>query len=172
MPRKKLSPIEKARREIFSVSCLDILEHQNWMSAALELARQAAEQGEVPVGAVIVSQGKLISTGMNSRQASQLPTAHAEIQAIESACKKRGSWNLSDCALYVTLEPCAMCAGAILQARIPLVVYGADDPKAGAVKSLFQLLSDSRLNHRCEIISGILDSACAQVLQDFFKKKR
>ena len=172
MPRRKLTPGEKARREIYSVSCLDILNHQNWMAIALEQAQQAAQSGDVPVGAVIVRNGELIAAAGNGRQRLQRPTAHAEIQAIEQACEKLGTWNLSDCALYVTLEPCCLCAGAIIPARIPLVVYGADDPKAGAVKSLFSLLNDSRLNHRCEIVSGILDTACGKVLTDFFQKRR
>ncbi len=172
MSRRKLTSVEQARREIYTVSCIDILNHQKWMSIALEQAKIAALQGEVPVGAVIVCNDELISVGSNGRQKSQLPTAHAEIQAIESACKKRKSWNLSDCTMYVTLEPCCMCAGAIIQARIPRIVYGVDDPKAGAVKSLFELLTDSRLNHRCEIISGILDTACSEVLTDFFQQKR
>ncbi|MBQ6614810.1 MAG: tRNA adenosine(34) deaminase TadA [Thermoguttaceae bacterium] len=172
MPRRKLTPVERARREIYSVSCLDILNHQNWMALALEQAKLAAQEGDVPVGAVIVRNGELIAAAGNARQRLQRPTAHAEILAIEQACEKLGTWNLSDCAVYVTLEPCCMCAGAILQARIPLVVYGADDPKAGAVKSLFSLLNDSRLNHRCEVISGILDTACGKVLTDFFQKRR
>ncbi|MBQ3351295.1 MAG: tRNA adenosine(34) deaminase TadA [Thermoguttaceae bacterium] len=172
MSRRKLTPVEKARREIYSVSCLDILNHQNWMALALEQAQQAAQSGDVPVGAVIVRNGELIAAAGNARQRLQRPTAHAEILAIEQACEKLGTWNLSDCSVYVTLEPCCMCAGAILQARIPLVVYGADDPKAGAVKSLFSLLNDSRLNHRCEVISGILDTACGKVLTDFFQKRR
>ena len=99
-------------------------------------------------------------------------TAHAEILSIGTAAGKLDNWRLDGCTLYVTLEPCCMCAGAIIQARIPLVVYGADDPKAGAVKSLFSLLNDSRLNHRCEVISGILDTACGKVLTDFFQKRR
>ena len=172
MPRRKLTPNEKARREIFSVSCIDIMTHQLWMSEALKQAVQAAEDGEVPVGSVIVRNGELIASANNRRQRLQQPTAHAEILAIESACETLGTWNLSDCALYVTLEPCCMCAGAILQARIPLVVYGASDPKAGAVDSLFRLLNDSRLNHRCEVISGILDTACGKVLSDFFQARR
>ncbi len=172
MSTRKLTEQQKARREIVSVSTDDIYAHQLWMFRALELAKRAADAGEIPVGAVIVFKGKIIGEGANSRQTLQDPTTHAEIQAIRQACRQRGSWNLSDCWLYVTLEPCCMCSGAILQARIPFVVYGARDPKAGAVDSLFQLLSDKRLNHRCQIIGGILDTACAQVLSDFFQSRR
>lgn len=172
MSTRKLTEQQKARREIVSVSTDDIYAHQLWMSRALELAKRAADAGEIPVGAIVVYEGKIIGEGTNCRQTLQDPTTHAEIQAIRQACRQRGSWNLSDCWLYVTLEPCCMCAGAILQARIPFVVYGARDPKAGAVDSLFQLLSDKRLNHRCQIIGGILDTACAQVLSEFFQLRR
>ena len=172
MSVRKLTEQQRARREIVTVSTDDIYEHQIWMREALELAREAAADGEIPVGAIVVYQGEIIGSGKNGRQARQDPTTHAEIEAIRQACRQRGSWNLADCWLYVTLEPCCMCAGAIIQARIPFVVYGAADPKAGAVDSLYELLNDKRLNHRCQVISGILDTACAAVLTDFFQQKR
>lgn len=147
-------------------------DHQRWMRAALELANQAATMDEVPVGAVIVRDGRMIAGAHNQREQLRDPTAHAEMIAITQAADAVNDWRLEDCTLYVTLEPCPMCAGAIVQARIPRVVFGATDPKAGAVFTLFQLLSDSRLNHRCEIVPAVLASQASRILSDFFAAKR
>jgi tRNA(adenine34) deaminase len=148
-------------------------EHEHFMNRALQEASIAAEENEVPVGAVIVHRSlRIIASDHNRREQLHDPTAHAEMLAITQAAESLGSWRLDDCTLYVTLEPCPMCAGAILQARIPTVVYGAADPKAGAVCSLFEMLDDSRLNHRCEVFSGILSEQCGAVLTEFFRKQR
>ena len=146
--------------------------HQHFMQMALSEARAAADEDEVPVGAVIVRQGQVIASAHNQRETLRDPTAHAEMIAITQAATAIGSWRLEDCALYVTLEPCPMCAGAIVQSRIPLVVYGATDPKAGAVHTLFGLLSDARLNHRAEATGGVLAESCSEILTEFFRKQR
>lgn len=146
--------------------------HQRFMSQAYAEAQAAFAADEVPVGAVIVREGQMIAAAHNGREQLRDPTAHAEMVAITQAAAALESWRLEGCTLYVTLEPCPMCAGAILQARIETVVYGADDPKAGAVNSLFQLLSDSRLNHRTEVIGGVMAEPCGQILTDFFAAKR
>ncbi len=127
---------------------------------------------EVPVGAVIVHDGRIIAAAHNQRETLHDPTAHAEMIAITQAASALGDWRLEGCTLYVTLEPCAMCAGAILQARIPLVVYGATDPKAGAVQTLYQLLGDRRLNHQADVIGGILVKDCGEILTQFFHEQR
>ena len=144
------------------------------MQAVLEQARLAWDHGEVPIGCVIVDDltGQIIGTGFNRRESDHDATAHAEILAIRQAGTTRGHWRLTDCTLYVTLEPCPMCAGAIVNARIPRLVYGADDPKAGAVKTLFELCTDARLNHRVDVVGGVLADECAKILQDFFKAQR
>jgi len=142
------------------------------MSLALAEAEQAAREDEVPVGAVIVREDVVIAAAHNQREQLRDPTAHAEMIAITQAAAALGSWRLDDCTLYVTLEPCPMCAGAIIQARIPVVVYGATDPKAGAVHTLYHLLDDPRLNHRCLITSGVLAAECGGVLTRFFQKQR
>ena len=146
--------------------------HDLWMRAALDLARQAFEEGEVPVGAVIVHGERIIGTGYNQREQLRDPTAHAEMIAITQAAEELGSWRLTDCTLYCTLEPCPMCAGAIVQARIPTVIYGTVDPKAGACHSLFQLTSDPRLNHRATVLGGVLQDECRSILQEFFAQQR
>jgi len=146
--------------------------HEPWMRRALDFACRAAEEGEVPVGAVIVHEDRVIGEGFNQREALGDPTAHAEMIAITQAANNLGSWRLLDCTLYVTLEPCPMCAGAIVQARLPTVVYGTADPKAGACHSLFRLTDDARLNHRATVIGGVLRQECRAVLQDFFLKQR
>ena len=146
--------------------------HQMYMQMALQQAEQAARSDEVPVGAVIVREGSIIAAAHNQREMLRDPTAHAEMIAITQAAEAVGGWRLEDCILYVTLEPCPMCAGAILQARIPVVVFGALDPKAGAVSSLYEMLNDTRLNHRCEIVSGVLQDRCGQILTDFFRQRR
>ncbi|MEW4451850.1 MULTISPECIES: tRNA adenosine(34) deaminase TadA [Bremerella] len=146
--------------------------HQMYMQMALQQADMAARAEEVPVGAVIIREGSVIAAAHNQREMLRDPTAHAEMIAITQAAEAVGGWRLEDCILYVTLEPCPMCAGAIVQARIPVVVYGARDQKAGAVDSLYNLLNDNRLNHRCEVVSGVLQERCGQVLTDFFRKRR
>ena len=144
------------------------------MAKAIELARAAASaSGDVPVGAIILNkEGEVISTGANQRELSNSPVAHAEIIAIEKAAKAIGDWRLDGCTLVVTLEPCAMCAGAIAQARIPRLVFGAWDEKAGAVGSQWDLLRDPRQLHKPEVISGVLAEECAKLLGDFFQSKR
>ena len=144
-----------------------------FMQMALQEAEAAAEENEVPVGAIIVhGERRVIASDHNRREQLRDPTAHAEMLTLTQASEALGSWRLDDCTLYVTLEPCPMCAGAILQARIPRVVYGADDPKAGAVQSLFKLLNDVRLNHQCSVVSGVLSEPCGNVLSRFFQRQR
>lgn len=143
-----------------------------FMRLALQLAEQAYESDEVPVGAVIVREGRVIGKGYNQRELLSDPTAHAEILAITAAVQAVGDWRLNGCALYVTLEPCVMCTGAIVQARISRVVYGASDPKAGAVESLYRILADERLNHRPEVRAGVLADRAGDLLVDFFAKQR
>ena len=146
--------------------------HESYMRVALEQANQAFDDDEVPVGAVIVRADRIIGAAHNQRERLRDPTAHAEMIAITQASEACRSWRLTDCVLYVTLEPCLMCAGAIVQARIPLVVYGAADPKAGAVNTLFQILRDKRLNHEAQVVAGVLERPCGEILTRFFQKKR
>jgi tRNA(adenine34) deaminase len=150
------------------------MKYEEAMAKAIELARAAASaSGDVPVGAIILNkEGDVISTGANQRELSNSPVAHAEIIAIEKAAKAIGDWRLDGCSLIVTLEPCAMCAGAIAQARIPRLVFGAWDEKAGAVGSQWDLLRDPRQLHKPEVISGVLAEECAKLLGDFFQSKR
>ena len=142
------------------------------MRMALEQAQAAAQADEVPVGAIIVHDGRIIAAAHNQRETLHDPTAHAEMIAITQAAETLGSWRLEDCHLYVTLEPCPMCAGAIIQARISHVIYGASDSKSGAVDSLFQLLRDPRLNHRSDSLGGVLAESCGELLTQFFQQKR
>ena len=142
------------------------------MRLALDEARASGAADEVPIGAVVVKDGAVIATGQNRNRRDNDPTAHAEIVAIRAAAAARGSWRLDDVTLVVTLEPCTMCAGAILQARIPRVVFGAWDDKAGAVGSVNDVLRDRRLPHRVEVISGVLERECAELLTDFFEQRR
>ena len=142
------------------------------MRIALREAQAAYDENEVPVGAVIVHEERVIAAAHNQREQLHDPTAHAEMIAITQAAESLGSWRLENCTLYVTLEPCPMCAGAILQARLPVVVYGAPDPKAGAVSSLFTLLDDSRLNHRAQVTGGVLGLECGEILSRFFQAQR
>ncbi len=146
--------------------------HEIYMRAALQQAELALSENEVPVGAVIVRNERIIAAAHNQREQLRDPTAHAEMIAITQAAEAVGGWRLLECTLYVTLEPCPMCAGAILQARIPSLVYGAADPKAGAVSSLFRLLGDARLNHRTEVVPNVLDEDCGRILSDFFSQRR
>lgn len=142
------------------------------MAAALDQARLAQEHGDVPVGAVVVHDGAVIATGHNRREADQDPTAHAELTAVRAAAAVLGSWRLDGCVLYVTLEPCTMCAGALVLARLPLLVFGAQDPKAGAVGSLYDLAREPRLNHRVEVVDGVMASECGALLTGFFRAAR
>ena len=147
-------------------------ERKAQMELALVEARACAHSDDVPVGAVIFdAAGEVIATGRNTKERDEDPLGHAEVMAIRAAAQKLGNWRLSDCTLVVTLEPCVMCAGAILAARIPTVVYGAWDEKAGAAGSVFDLLRDRRLNHQVEVISGVLAEECGQLLTEFFREK-
>jgi tRNA(adenine34) deaminase len=143
------------------------------MQAALSLAKVAADKGDVPVGAIVVNEvGEILGTGQNLREQSNDPTAHAEIIAIRQAAEKIGSWRLDDLTLVVTLEPCAMCAGAILQSRIKRLVFGAWDEKAGAVGSVMDVIRDPRALTKVEVITGIMENECSEVLSEFFNTKR
>lgn len=148
------------------------LPHQHFMKYAIEQAVAAFEADEVPVGAVIVLGEKIIAAAYNQCEQLRDPTAHAEMIAITQAAESVGDWRLEGCTLYVTLEPCTMCAGAIVQARVPVVVYGATDPKGGAVGSLFNLLQDSRLNHVAQVVPGVMGLECGNLLTEFFRQKR
>jgi tRNA(adenine34) deaminase len=143
-----------------------------WMEEALRAAQRALEAGEVPVGAVVVCQGRIVGRGWNRNITDFDPSAHAEIVALRQAGAAAGNHRLEDCDLFVTIEPCAMCAGAMVHARIKRLVYGADDPKAGAVQSVMQLLHHAQLNHRVEVREGVLAGRCSELLQTFFKSRR
>ena len=145
---------------------------EQFMARAIILARRAAALGEVPVGALIVRQDKVMAEAHNQREMTGDATAHAEMLAIRQACALLGGWRLSDATIYVTLEPCPMCAGALVQARIERLVYGAADPKAGSAGSLYDLVRDRRFNHRLEVTAGVLEAECAALLQDFFRQRR
>ena len=147
------------------------MEDTRFMEMALDLAREAAAEGEVPVGCVIVKDGQVVGTGRNRRETGRSALAHAEIEAIAQACKTLGGWRLWECTLYVTLEPCPMCAGAIINARIPRVVYGASDAKCGACGSVCDLLSMD-FNHKPQVEKGALEEACSSILTDFFRQLR
>jgi tRNA(adenine34) deaminase len=146
--------------------------HAALMQLALDEARAALEHGDVPVGAVVVRDGEVLAARHNERELTGDPTAHAEILVLRDASEAVGHWRLDDCVLVVTLEPCAMCAGALVNARVPRVVYGATDPKAGAGGSLMNLLADTRLNHRCDVTTGILADECGALLKAFFASRR
>lgn len=154
---------------MFSFS--EIKNDEYYMSEALKEAKLAAEHDDVPVGAVVVSDGEIISRAHNMREKNGIATAHAELLAIEEACRKKGRWRLSDCILYVTLEPCPMCAGAIINSRIEKVVFGAKDAKAGALGSLLNM-NNYPLNHKVGCDCGIMESECSDILRAFFAKKR
>lgn len=146
--------------------------HEFWMDKAIAEARKAGAKDEVPIGCVIVRDGKIIARGHNLRESRQDPAAHAELLAIRKAARRLGSWRLLDCTLYVTLEPCTMCMGAIVLARIPTVVFGCFDPKGGAAGSLFDLSNDPRLNHCVELMSRVCETECSSMLSDFFRELR
>ncbi|MCI2775182.1 tRNA adenosine(34) deaminase TadA [Staphylococcus petrasii] len=143
-----------------------------YMNLAIEEAKKAQQLGEVPIGALIVKDDEIIARAHNLRETAQQPTAHAEHIAIERASKVVGSWRLEDCTLYVTLEPCVMCAGAIVMSRIPKVVFGAMDPKGGCSGSLMNLLEEPRFNHRASVITGVLENECGDLLRNFFRELR
>ncbi len=151
---------------------MSLPDDESFMRAALEEARVAASHGDVPVGAVLVVDGLIVSRGRNLREVEHDPTAHAEIVALREAARARRSWRLVDATLFVTLEPCPMCAGALVSARVARVVYGCTDPKAGAVTTLFEIGRDPRLNHRFELTGGVLGEACAEELRAFFRARR
>ena len=146
-------------------------ERERWMAQALELAREALEAGEAPVGCVIVRDGVVVGRGRNRREGDRTALGHAEIEAIAEACRTLGGWRLTGCTLYVTLEPCPMCAGAILNARVPVVCYGARDDKAGCCGSVLNLFEE-RFNHHPRIYGGVLEGDCAALLREFFQKLR
>ncbi|UWG97273.1 tRNA adenosine(34) deaminase TadA [Dehalobacter sp. DCM] len=148
------------------------MKHEDWMRFALEQAQNAFDQDEIPVGALIVHQGKILSLAFNEKEQTQDPTAHAEILAIQRAARKIGNWRLTDATLYVTLEPCPMCAGAIVQSRIKQLVYGATDAKGGAVESVMNVLNKNCWNHKVDVIAGILEEECAALLKTYFQNKR
>lgn len=148
------------------------MQHDRWMAHALELAMKSRDAGEVPVGAVIVHNDKIIGQGLNRPIGDRDPTAHAEITAIREAGKHLDNYRLNDCSLYVTLEPCVMCAGAIVHARLSTVVFGARDVKAGAAGSIVNLVESPLLNHQCGVIAGVLEEQCKTILQEFFRAKR
>jgi tRNA(adenine34) deaminase len=145
---------------------------ERWMRAALAEAARALEHDDVPVGALVVRHGEVIGAGHNERERLQDPTAHAEMLALRAAAARLGVWRLLDTVLYVTLEPCAQCAGAIVLGRVPRVVYGAPDPKAGAAGSVLDILGESRLNHRPEVTGGVLAADCSALLVEFFRARR
>jgi tRNA(adenine34) deaminase len=145
---------------------------RRWMSQAIELARRALESQDVPVGALVVCEQRVIGRGWNQREQLQDPTAHAEMIALTAAAQALGHWRLEGCTLYVTLEPCPMCAGALVLARLERLVYGAADPKAGACGSLYSITQDPRLNHRVQTVAGVLAGPCAELLRDFFRRQR
>ena len=143
-----------------------------YMGKAIEEAKIAAAVGEIPVGAVVIYQKRAIARAYNLRETLPCATAHAELLAIEKACRALGRWRLTGCTLYVTVEPCPMCAGAIVNSRLDRVVYGCDDPKGGAVRSLFQIVDNPALNHRVEVTAGIRADECAAIMRDFFRSRR
>lgn len=146
--------------------------HEHWMLEAIAEARKAEALREVPIGAVIVKEGEIIGRGHNLRETTFDPTAHAEMIAIRQATEHLGAWRLLDCTLYVTLEPCPMCAGALVQSRVKQVVYGTADPKAGCAGTLMNLLQEDRFNHRVDIVAGVLQEPCAHLLTNFFRGLR
>ncbi len=155
-----------------SASELAAAEGERWMRRALELARKAADAGEVPVGAVVVLDGRVVGEGGNRMIAAEDPSAHAEMEALRAACKAVGNYRLPGAEVFVTLEPCAMCAGALVLARVARVAYSAADPKAGAAGSVLNVLRNPALNHQCEVVSGLLAEESAALLREFFQDRR
>lgn len=147
-------------------------DYDAWMGAAIEQAREAQRAGDVPVGAVVVREGRILAAAHNRRIIDRDPTAHAEMLAIRAAAAARGDWRLSGCTLVVTLEPCCMCAGAVVLARIDRLVYGATDPKAGAAGTLYDIPTDDRLNHHVKVVSGVRAAECGDLLTAFFRSQR
>ncbi len=147
-------------------------DHERWMQRAIDQARHAEQLGDVPIGAVIVREGQVLVEACNRRIIDADPTAHAEMLAIRRAASALGDWRLTGCSLYVTLEPCPMCAGAIVLARLDEIVYGATDPKAGAVDTLYDILRDDRLNHRAQVTGGVMAETCGRLLTEFFRRQR
>ena len=145
---------------------------EEMMRKAIALAKQASMLEEVPIGAVIYCDGEIVGEGFNTKETSNDPTRHAEMNAISDAAKNLGRWRLHECTLVVTLEPCPMCAGAIVNARLDRIVYGANDQKSGACRTLYKIADDPRLNHRCEVTGGVLETECVELLQSFFKRHR
>lgn len=145
---------------------------EEYMQLALQEARAAAEIGEIPIGAVLVVDGKVVAKAHNMRETWNDATAHAEVIVIREACKKLGRWRLNDSALYVTVEPCPMCSGAIVNSRIEKVVYGCPDAKSGGAESIFNIVSNPNLNHNAQVVSGVCELECVQVMKDFFKRRR
>jgi tRNA(adenine34) deaminase len=160
--------IEPAERDCLAADAEDV----RWMQAALREAQRAAAEGEVPVGAVVVLDGRLVARAHNRPIHLRDPTAHAEILALRRAARKLANYRLTDCVLYATIEPCAMCASAITHARVRRLVFGAHDPKAGAAGSAFEVLNHPKANHRVEVVGGILRDNCAGLLREFFRRKR
>ena len=148
------------------------MDDDHYMGVCLELAREAAEEGDVPVGAIVVHENRIIGRGRNVRERDGDPTGHAEVVALRQAATHLGLWRLLDTTLYVTLEPCAMCAGALVNARVSRLVYGCTDEKAGAVDSLYRIPTDPRLNHRLEVVSGVRAEECSTLLTEFFRARR
>src|SRR5881227_468699 len=147
-------------------------EHERWMRESLRAAREAQKRAEVPIGTCVVLAGKLLAVAGNRTRSDCDPTAHAEIVALREAARKFGNYRLASATVYSTIEPCAMCAGALIQARVPLLVYGATDEKAGAVESHFHLCDAPQLNHRIEVIKGVLEAECRALMQEFFRERR
>jgi tRNA(adenine34) deaminase len=169
--KNKANPLLQIdRKEIITWSMPD---HEYWMDRAIELAQEAGRQGEIPVGAVIVSpRGELLAEGQNYKERQQNPTAHAEIVAINRACQVLGNWHLTDCLLYVTLEPCPMCGGAIIQSRIATLVYGTPDPKTGAMGTVINLATSPAALHKVQVVAGIRQAECQEMLQSWFRQLR
>lgn len=170
---------QKRSRYVHIVETLTQLDHETysfhrgWMEYAIKLAQTAGDSGEIPIGAVVVdAQGKLIAQAINSKEKEQDATAHAEILAIRAASQVKQSWCLEDCTLYVTLEPCAMCAGAIINSRLKMLVYGASEPKSGAIRTVMNLPDSDCSNHRLRVIDGIHEAMCRQQLQTWFSNQR
>jgi tRNA(adenine34) deaminase len=165
-------PPQKTSDQTPETTAIKLHPDELWMEEALRCAQRAHEAGEVPVGAVVVCNGQVVGCGWNRNIAASDPTAHAEVMALREAGAAVGNHRLEDCDLFVTIEPCAMCSGALVHARIRRLVYGADDPKAGAVHSVMQVLNHPQLNHKTEVRGGVLAGRCAEVLQSFFKSRR